>query len=91
MVRLWHLRVAKGDSATVFSEICFGQSDRPGLITEAGAKIGEPSSACMGSGLPPCAPSHHLTGTVTVVSSLVVSFRADVAALSHKDTESSGF
>lgn len=71
--------------------MCFGQSDRPGLITEAGAKSGEPSSACICSRLLPCAPSHHLTGAVTVVSSLVVSFRADVAALSHKDTESSEF
>lgn len=78
-------------SATVFSEMCYGESGRPGLISEAGAMSGESSSACMGSRLPPCAPSHHLTGTVAAVPSLVISFRAYVAALSHKDTESSEF
>lgn len=94
MVGVWHLRVARGAgifSVTVFSEMCYGEFGRPGLISEAGAMSGEPSSACMGSRLPPCVPSHHLTGTVTVVSSLVTSFRAYMAALSHKDTESSKF
>lgn len=63
----------------------------PGLISEAGATSGEPSSACMGPRLPPCVPSRHLTGTVAVVASLVIPFRAYVAALSHKDTESGKF